>query len=324
MSAFASRSFRLSSRLAARLATAVTSFRCSASNGVLPVGPSSTTQPALRSRLGAAPPNHSGAHSTARTLPSPVSTRGARKAPGARSARSATAGSIDHGASPSVARAATITTPSGSPSKSATAPRLAGTASSTWPRSVDEQLFRGGHRDHGGGGARQDAQDPALAHERVRLHERAGRELGHVAQPRVLRGRVGGLLGDAIHERPVGDLDHVAVAQQRVALHARAVQAGAVEAAQVAQHPAVARAHELGVPARQQHVGQDQLAVARAPDDHALALEREPLSRPVRRRESQVGHRSSVLRPTRRSRSPRRGGSSHPTACRGRGRRRPR
>ncbi len=136
LSAFDSRSFRLSSRLAARLATAVTSFRCSSSKGVSPAGPSSTTQPAARCSSPPPPPNQSGAHSTARTLPSPLSTRGARKAAGARSARSATAGSIVHAASPSIARAAPTAISSGSPSKSATAPRLAGTASSTWPSRV--------------------------------------------------------------------------------------------------------------------------------------------------------------------------------------------
>ena len=140
LSTFSSRSRRLSSRLAARFATAVTTRRCSSWNGEGSAGPSRATQPAMRSRLGPALLNHSGAQSTDRTPPSSAATRGAMNAAWVRSTRSATAGSTATGGRPSIARTAARAHAGGWPSSRATRPRCAGTASRRWTSSDSRRI----------------------------------------------------------------------------------------------------------------------------------------------------------------------------------------
>ena len=181
-------------------------------------------------------------------------------------------------------------------------------------------------RHHRRRGAGQHAEDPALARQGAGLEVRARGEVGDVAQPRPGRGQrgVGGRRGVAEDEDPVGHPDLVPVVERLLALHAEAVQAGAVEAAEVPQDPALRPADDLGVTPREQHVGQDQVALVRAAEHHAIAAQGEELARPVPRRQSQVRHALSLPSATRRSRSPRRGGSTRPTSSRAPGRRRPR
>ena len=83
--------------------------------------------------------------------------------------------------------------------------------------------------------------------------------------------------------------------QRLLALHAEAVQAGAVEAPEVPQDPALRLAGDLGVTPREQHVGQDQVALVRAAEHHAIAAQGEQLARPVPRRQSQVRHALLLL-----------------------------
>ncbi len=190
---------------------------------------------------------------------------------------------------------------------------------------LEEDLGRG-CRHHRRRGAGQYAEDPALARQGAGLEARARGEIGDVAQPRPGLGQpgVGGRRGVAVDEDPVGHPDLVPVVERLLALHADAVEAGAVEAAEVPQHPALRPADDLGVAPREQHVGQDQVAFVRAAEHHPIAAQGEDLARSVPRRQSQVRHALSFLLTTRRSRSPRRGGSTRPTSSRAPGRRRPR
>ena len=325
LSAFSSRRRRLSRRLAARLATAVTRRRCSSSKGVGSAGPSRATQPAMRSGCGRAPLNQSGAQSTDRTLPSSAATRGARNAPWVRSTRSATAGSIGHGRRAlDRSRGGHAAREGGSPSKRATRPRRAGTASSRWPSSVSRSTSarRGGH--HRRRGAGQHAEDPALARQGPRLEVRARGEIGDVAQPRPGRDQrgVGGRLGVVEDERP----SRTSRSGPRRGAAARAATRTPFRRVPL-RLPRSRRtqprrpAHDLRVAAREQHVGQDEVAVVRAAEHDAVGAQGEDLARPVPRRQSQVRHALPPL-PTRRSRSPRRGGSTRPTSSRARGRRR--
>jgi hypothetical protein len=84
--------------------------------------------------------------------------------------------------------------------------------------------------------------------------------------------------------------------ERLLALHADAVQARAVEAAEVPQHPALRPVEDLGVAPREQHVGQDQVALVRAAEHHPIAAQGEDLARSVPRRQSQVRHPSALLR----------------------------
>ncbi len=141
-------------------------------------------------------------------------------------------------------------------------------------------------------GAGEDAEDVALARERPRLEVRAGGELRHVAQPLPggeQRG-VGRRVRVVEDDPPVGQDDDVAFVEQLVPRDADAVQPGPVEAAQVAQDPAAGGPRDLRVPAGQQHVGEDEVAVVRAPQHRAVAAQGEDLARPFPRREAEVGH----------------------------------
>ena len=188
-----------------------------------------------------------------------------------------------------------------------------------------EQRLGGGGRHHGRRRAGEDAEDAALVGERARLEPGAGGEVGHVPQTRARgeEGGVGGRLGGVEDEDPVGHPDLVPVAEQLLGLQADAVEAGPVEASEVAQRPAPRPADDLGVAPREQHVGQDQVAVVGAAQDDPVLAQDEDLGGPAARRQPQVRHAGSPPL-TRRSRSPRRGGSTRPTSCRARGRRRPR
>ena len=135
LSAFSSRRRRLSRRLAARLATAVTTRRCSSSKGEGSAGPSRATQPAMRSGRGRAPLNHRGAQSTDRTPPSSAATRGARRPPGCAGRARRPRGRRPRAAGPRSRARRRGRHAGGWPSKRATRPRWAGTASRRWTSS---------------------------------------------------------------------------------------------------------------------------------------------------------------------------------------------
>src|SRR2546423_2723741 len=77
------------------------------------------------------------------------------------------------------------------------------------------------------------------------------------------------------HQAVLPDLDLVAVAQQRL-LDQVAVDIGAVEAADVAHQEALRGARELGVPARDGHVVQEDVAVGAAAHPGHVSVQQEP------------------------------------------------
>ena len=140
----------------------------------------------------------------------------------------------------------------------------------------------------------QHHQHPVLAAQVVRrgrgladVRDLAGREDARsLRRGRLLRRLL--VIGEG--EAVLAQRDHVAVAELALGGHPLAVQERAVLAAQVGQERALAAPADLRVVAREPLVGQEDVAVARAADRDAVLADLDPLARPVRALDGDLGH----------------------------------